>query len=125
MYYTPGGADRPILEQNRKRCNCEESGCLETIASPTAIGESIYGICSAELISRWNALTVRHRDRIIFALIMQAASEGDLAVEAVVQNATRKLSDRIKAVYTLDPLCVFLNGKTFEQPCYLYRKNPN
>lgn len=109
----------PIVEQGGKRCNCGKTGCLETIASPTAICESICGIYSAEATSRLYALTGGHRDRVTLALIMQAASEGDLAVDAVVQNAASKLSGAIKAiVYTLDPTRVVLYGRIFEQPYY-------
>ena len=109
----------PIVETGGKRCHCGKTGCLETVASPMAIYEDVSSIYSAEGTPRLYALTGGHQDRVTLSLIMDAASMGDLAVDAIVQNAASKLSGAIKAVvYTLDPARVVLYGSIFELPYY-------
>ena len=109
----------PIVEKGGKRCHCGKTGCLETVASPMAICEDVSSIYSAEGTPRLYALTGGHQNRVTLPLIMDAASMGDLAVDAIVQNAASKLSASIKAVvYTLDPARVVLYGSIFELPYY-------
>lgn len=109
----------PIVENGGKPCHCGKTGCLETIASPMAICEDVRSIYSAEGTPRLYALTGGHQNRVTLPLIMDAASQGDLAVDAIVQNAASKLSSAIKAVvYTLDPVQVVLYGSIFELPYY-------
>lgn len=109
----------PIVEHGGKPCRCGKTGCLETIASPMAIREDVMRIYSVEATPRLFALTGGHQERVTLPLVMSAASMGDLAVDAVVQNAVSRLSNAIKAVvYTLDPARVILYGSIFELPYY-------
>ncbi len=109
----------PIVEQGGKRCHCGKTGCLETVASPMAICEDVYSIYSAERTPHLYALTGGHQNRVTLPLIMEAATRGDLSVDAIVQNAASKLSSAIKAIiYTLDPARVVLYGSIFNLPYY-------
>ena len=109
----------PIVETGGKRCHCGKTGCLETVASPMAICEDVGSVYSAEGTPRLYALTGGHQNRVTLPLIMDAAAMGDLAADAIVQNAASKLSSAIKAVvYTLDPARVVLYGSIFELPYY-------
>lgn len=109
----------PIVENGGKQCRCGKTGCLETIASPMAICEDVSSVYSAEGTPRLYALTGGHCNRVTLPLIMDSAAMGDLAVDAIVQNAASKLSSAIKAVvYTLDPSNVVLYGSIFELAYY-------
>lgn len=110
----------PVVLSGGKPCKCGKRGCLETVASPTAVMEEAKSLYSAGGTPRLYALTQGRKDAITLEHLMKAAALGDTALAAAVQEAAVYLSNAIKAVvYTLDPKQVVLYGSMFDQPYYM------
>ncbi len=110
----------PVVLSGGKPCKCGKRGCLETVASPTAVMEEAKTLYSAGNTPRLYALTQGRKDAIALQHLMKAAELGDMALAAVVEEAAVYLSNAIKAVvYTLDPKQVVLYGSMFDQPYYM------
>jgi predicted NBD/HSP70 family sugar kinase len=110
----------PVVLRGGKPCKCGNRGCLETVASPTAVMEEVEDLYSVNGTPHLYALTQGKKEAITLQFIMKAAELGDITVAAAVQEAAVHLSSAIKAVvYTLDPKQVVLYGSMFVQPYYM------
>ncbi len=113
----------PVVKQGGKLCVCGKRGCLETVASPTAILEDAEALLSPE---RTPLLWTLHTDRgdgpLTLEEVLEAAAQGDAAVDALVGRALTALADALKAViYVIDPEKVVLYGRLFDSPWLLKR----
>ena len=110
----------PIVEMGGKPCFCGKTGCLETVATETAIIEDVSAIYSAENTPTLYRRTGGHVDQISITHVFAAAENGDLNVDAIVQNAVSKLSSVLKVIaYTLDPSGILLYGQIFEHDYFM------
>ena len=110
----------PVFEQGGKLCFCGKHGCLETISSTTAIMDDVSAIFSKEKTPLLHRLTGGHFERINLPFIFKAASDGDLEVDSIIQNAASKLSHVLKTItYAIDPGEILLYGSIFEHEYYL------
>ncbi len=111
----------PVIKRGGKPCSCGKSGCLETIASPTAILSSALALLSPEETPvLWNICKGRDVSEITIDDVFNAAQSGDFEVAQLVDTAIAALASALKSViYTLDPGKLVLYGRMFENPYYL------
>ena len=111
----------PVVKRGGKPCSCGKSGCLETIASPSAILRD-----ARELLSEGNTpilwrLAQSREDKLpTLEDVFEAARGGEGEIAALIDRAVEALAAAIKSViYTLDPGKVVLYGRMFDNPYYL------
>lgn len=111
----------PVVKRGGKPCTCGKCGCLETIASPTAIREEALAIFSEEKTPvLWNMSRGKEVSQLSLDNILDAARYGDDGVGAIVDRAVLTLGNALKSViYILDPGKIVLYGKMFENSYYL------
>ncbi len=111
----------PIIKRGGKPCSCGKSGCLETVASPTAILGSALELLSPEKTPLlWNMCRERDASEITVEDVFAAAQSGDKEIADLVDHAIQALCTVLKGViYTLDPGKLVLYGRIFENPYYL------
>lgn len=111
----------PVIKRGGKPCSCGKSGCLETIASPTAILDGAHALLSAEKTPvLWNICKGRDASALTIEDVFSAAQNGDEEIAQLVDTAINALASALKAViYTLDPGKLVLYGRMFENPYYL------
>ena len=113
----------PVVKQGGKLCVCGKRGCLETIASPTAIREDAEALLSPEGTPLlWKLHQEQGGGPLALDEVLTAAAQGDAAVAALVDRALSALADALKAViYALDPGKLVLYGRLFDDPWLLER----
>jgi len=113
----------PVVRENGKLCNCGRRGCLETVASLTAIRESVTENLSPETTPiMWNICNERQTTELSVEDIFTAYENNDPGVTIVVNQAADELSKALYAVAKLiDPAKIVLYGKLFEQKAFLNR----
>lgn len=112
----------PVIRQGGKPCHCGKSGCLETVASPTAIVEDAQAILDeAQTPLLWQ-LTGGEKFAVTLDCVLNAARGGDAGAAKLVDRAIEALASAMKhVVYLLDPAQIVLYGSIFEHPYYLTR----
>lgn len=113
----------PIVRRGGKPCSCGKSGCLETIASPTAIREDAIALLSpTETPVLWKTSLVKGVNNLTVKDVLEAASCGDAGTAEIVDRAVTALASALKSViYIIDPEKVVLYGKMFENEFFLAR----
>ena len=113
----------PVVRRGGKPCSCGKSGCLETIASPTAIREDALAILSPDRTPvLWNLWRGKKPDELSVDDVFRAASSGDEGAAAIVDRAVIALGSAVKAViYLVDPGKIVLYGRMFENEYCLSR----
>lgn len=111
----------PVVRRGGKPCSCGKSGCLETIASPSAILQDAVAILSRERTPvLWRINESRADEALSIEDVFEAARSGDAEVAALIDRAVTALGTALKnVVYTLDPGKIVLYGRMFENPYYL------
>ena len=112
----------PVLLRGGKPCHCGKSGCLETVASPTAVREDAQLILSeTETPLLWR-LSGGRKEAVTTELVLDSARGGDTGAEAIANRAIEALADALKhVIYLIDPDRIVLYGTIFEHPYYLSR----
>ena len=113
----------PVIPRGGKPCSCGKSGCLETIASPTAIREDALAILSPDRTPvLWNLWRGKKPDELSVDDVFRAAASGDDGAATIVDRAVIALGSALKAViYLVDPGKIVLYGRMFENEYYLSR----
>ncbi len=112
----------PVIRQGGKPCHCGKSGCLETVASPTAIVESAQAILSESQTPLLWQLSSGQKTSVTLERVLDAARGGDAGAAAVVDRAIEALAAALKTViYLFDPAQIVLYGKIFGYSYYLSR----
>jgi predicted NBD/HSP70 family sugar kinase len=113
----------PVIKRGGKPCSCGKSGCLETIASPSAIREDALALLSPERTPvLWMLSQERGKENLTVDDILNAACNGDNGVATVLDRAVSALGSALKSViYLIDPGKIVLYGGIFENPYYLSR----
>ena len=113
----------PVVRRGGKPCSCGKSGCLETIASPTAIREDALALLSPDKTPvLWNLWRGKKPDQLSVDDVFRAAASGDDGAATIVDRAVIALGSAVKAVvYLVDPGKIVLYGRMFENEYYLSR----
>ncbi len=111
----------PVVRRGGRPCSCGKSGCLETIASPSALLRDAQELFSPEHTPvLWRSMNGRESEEMTLEDIFEAARSGDGELAALVDRAAVALAAALKGViYTLDPGKIVLYGRMFENPYYL------
>ena len=111
----------PVVRRGGKPCSCGKSGCLETIASPTAIREDSIAVLSPEHTPvLWKISKTKSPDALTVEDVLDAASCGDAGVAEVVDRAVTELAAALKSViYVVNPEKIVLYGRMFENDFFL------
>lgn len=111
----------PVIKRGGKPCSCGKSGCLETIAAPSAIREEALAICSPEKTPLlYQRLDGRDVEELTIEDVLEAAAQGDAAIASIVEHAVTALGQALKSViYLVDPKKIVLYGRLFENNYYL------
>ena len=111
----------PVVRRGGKPCSCGKSGCLETIASPSAMVQDALALLDegrAPILGR--LAEGRGRGALDLEDVFEAARSGDGEIAALVDRAAETLAAALKGViYALDPGKIVLYGRMFENPYYL------
>ena len=112
-----------VVRRGGKPCSCGKSGCLETIASPTAIREDALALLSPDKTPvLWNLWRGKKPDQLSVDDVFRAAASGDDGAATIVDRAVIALGSAVKAViYLVDPGKIVLYGRMFENEYYLSR----
>ena len=104
----------PVVRNGGKLCSCGKRGCLETIASPSAITED-----AAAILAGRGQLTDRAPE---LEEIFTMAQNGDGEIAALVERAVIALAQALKSViYIIDPEEIVLYGRMFENEYFTAR----
>lgn len=110
----------PVVRQGGALCSCGKRGCLETVASPSAMLENAMAMCSPEETPVLYRLS--RKGPVTIDTVMEAARLGDGPVAAMVDRGIELLASALKTVlYTVNPDKVVLYGQLFESSFYLSR----
>lgn len=111
----------PFIRRGGKPCSCGKSGCLETVASPTAIVDDALAILSpSETPVLWQISQSHGTGEISLEDVFTAARNGDAGVAEIVERAVIALSSALKSViYIIDPEEIVLYGRMFNNSYYL------
>lgn len=111
----------PMVRRGGKPCSCGKCGCLETIASPSAILEDAKAVLSPERTPiLFKTASAKSLQELSLEDIFDAARYGDQGVAEIVDNAVYALAAGLKGVvYLVDPGKIVLYGKIFDNPYYL------
>lgn len=94
-------------------CSCGARGCLETVASGTAIEMRARGFArrKPEAMARTIELAGGNPDRITAELVFRAAGEGENSAQIIVREAARALArGLLTAIRILNPDVIILGG---------------
>ena len=99
------------VDRGGPRCNCGNTGCLEVMASGTAVArmarERLAGGESSVLVERSEG----DLDRVDARMVAQAAREGDRLAVAVMSEASANLGIGIVGIlHTFDPDVIVIGG---------------
>lgn len=111
----------PVVRRGGKPCSCGKCGCLETVASPSAIREDALAVFSQESTPvLWNMFKDRDLNEVTLSNIFDAARYGDKGVADIVDKAVYTLAGAIRSViHIVDPCRIVLYGSIFENDYYL------
>ena len=113
----------PVVRRGGKRCSCGKKGCLETVASPSALREDALALRSETQTPIFWALTrEKAPEDVTIEDVLQAAERGDAAINALLDRAVTALGDVVKTlVYLVDPGAIVLYGRMFDNAACLSR----
>ena len=111
----------PVVKRGGRPCSCGKSGCLETIASPSAILRDARELLDPERTPILWRLARKREDALpTLEDVFEAARSGEGEIAALIDRAVEALSSALKSViYTLDPGKIVLYGRMFDNPYYL------
>ena len=113
----------PVVRRGGKPCSCGKSGCLETIASPSAILEEANAVLSPEKTPvLWKIVQGKEARKAALDDVFSAASSGDDGAATIVDTAVHALGGAVKSViYLIDPGKIVLYGRMFDNDYFLAR----
>lgn len=113
----------PVVRRGGKPCSCGKSGCLETIASPSAILEEANAVLSPEKTPvLWKIVQGKEAQKAALDDVFSAASSGDDGAATIVDTAVHALGGAVKSViYLIDPGKIVLYGRMFDNDYFLAR----
>ena len=111
----------PVVRRGGKPCSCGKSGCLETIASPSAILEEANAVLSPEKTPvLWKIVQGKETRKFALDDVFSAASSGDDGAATIVDTAVHALGGAVKSViYLIDPGKIVLYGRMFDNDYFL------
>ena len=94
-------------------CSCGATGCLETLASGSAIGRTgqEWAVRRPDAVARMLELSGGAAENITAKIVVQAAAEGDMAAQRIMRDAARWLGRALLTVIrVVNPDRIVLGG---------------
>ena len=99
------------IDRNGPRCTCGNVGCLESIASGTAIANKARGLVGGAVGSIMGDMVSGDLDRISAETVFEAASRGDPLARDVLDDAARGLgAGMVNVLHTFNPDVIVVGG---------------
>jgi N-acetylglucosamine repressor len=115
-----GEVGHSIVQVNGPLCVCGNYGCLEALASASAIERIVRGRLKENYPSMLSETPI---DKVDFSKICEAAKTGDKLATRTLEEAAQYLSIAItNAIDHYDPELILLSGSVFQEDDYLYHK---
>ena len=100
-----------VLDPQGPRCNCGGRGCLEALASGTAIARKALERISRGETSLINDLIHGDLSKVTAEIVAQAAFKGDLVANQVIKEAATSLGlGVVNLIHLFDPEVVIIGG---------------
>ncbi len=113
----------PVIRRGGRLCSCGKAGCLETIASPSAIRETaLEALSPDDTPVLWRLSMEKGAEALDIGDVLNAAVAGDAGAARIVDQAVLALGGALKSViYLIDPGKIILYGRMFDHPYFLSR----
>jgi glucokinase len=99
------------LQPNGPRCNCGNTGCLESLASGTAIARQAQDLVAAGALTCIADLVDGDMQRITAKVVHQAAEKGDVVAVDLFRKAGKYLGlGLVNLMYLFNPGLVAIGG---------------
>ena len=106
-----GEVGHMVIVRGGAECLCGNSGCLESVASGTAIARRGRQPLVRQQAPHLSAMAGGHPDQVTAALVMAAADRGDMACRMVLDDAARYLAIGLaNLAQVLNPEAIILGG---------------
>jgi glucokinase-like ROK family protein len=103
------------VNENGPLCTCGNVGCLETLASTTAIVIQAKEMLKRQVVSRLSTLAQGDPEKIDFKLICESAFQGDKLAFSLLDEMGRNLGEGIVTLINLlNPKKIIIGGEV----CY-------
>ncbi len=99
------------VDTNGPRCKCGHVGCLETLASGTAIAERGKRLVEGQGSNALSSLVDGHADRVSAETVFQAAAQGDAPARGVLDDVSRALgAGLVNLLHIFNPDVIVMGG---------------
>jgi glucokinase len=106
-----GEVGHMTMEPNGPRCNCGNSGCLESLASGAAIAQQARQVVEAGARTRIADLASGNLGRITARLVHEAAQQGDVvAIDLFRKAGMYRGIGVVNLLYLFNPAVVIVGG---------------
>lgn len=110
-----GEAGHMVVKPDGPQCGCGRHGCLETVASGTAIARTANQALAARKPSLLQELVKEKGRAVVAADVFLAAAEGDALSRAILQEAIHYLGiGLVNLVNLLNPAVIIIGGGVSE-----------
>lgn len=100
-----------VIDAHGKRCNCGNVGCLEAMASGTALGKEAAIVAVSQHPSKITELAGGDPTKVTSRLVAEAARQGDpIALELMEQEAFLVGVGVVNCIHAFNPELVVLGG---------------
>lgn len=114
-----GEIGHSIMDSNGRLCRCGKRGCLEAVASPSAIITSAEEIFSQDNTPKLYKKCNGNISNVHISNILESAEEGDEAVIELIKRAAHFMGLAvINAMGIIDPKKVIFYGGAFENKAF-------
>jgi glucokinase len=112
-----GEVGHTILERKGPRCSCGRRGCVEALASRTAMERDVRALIAAgERSEVLKLMKKRHATRMTSSIVERALRDGDKVMRRVFRRAQKYVGLLCASlVNTLDPQLVLIGGGLAER----------
>ncbi len=99
------------VDRNGPRCKCGQVGCLESIASGTAIGDTARGLLREKRDSVMAGMVSGDLDKVSSATVFEAARGGDALAREILEDVAAALgTGLVNVLHIFNPDVIVLGG---------------
>lgn len=115
-FNTAGEIGHTIVDVNGPQCNCGNKGCLEAVASESAILDKVYKELDSNRDSKLQDWVKGSEKNLSIKMVFKAAQEGDCIAASILEESGHSLGiATANLINILKPSKVILEGRIFEE----------
>jgi N-acetylglucosamine repressor len=115
-FNTAGEIGHTIVDVNGPQCNCGNKGCLEAVASESAILDKVYKGLDSNRESKLRDWVKGSEKNLSIQMVFKAAQEGDCLATSILEESGHSLGiATANLINILKPSKVILEGRIFEE----------